>query len=158
MRHLLFETDPLCRAVLTAKLESDDIFLSQDTDSNGLLGSVLALTDNDCALMLSLLDKHPNLSSVLFVGGSPCQGLSRANPRRKHLKDPRSVLVWVFAVLVARARAHATATLKKFSVHFLVENVVMDSLAEARITKMLATPAQHIDAALWSPTSRPRTY
>ena len=118
----------------------------------------MALTDSDCALLLGILDSLPNLLSVLIVGGFPCQGLSRANPRRTLLEDSRSVLVWVFAVLVAKARSHAAASRSKFTVHFLVENVVTEPQAESAITALLGAPAQKIDAAIWSPISRPRTF
>ena len=157
-RHVLFESDPACRQVLEKRLCSDHVLLSNASDTQGLVGSVLALTDSDCTLLIGILDSLPNLLSVLIVGGFPCQGLSRANPRRALLEDSRSVLVWVFAVLVARARSHAAACRSKFSVHFLVENVVTEPQAESAITALLGAPAQKIDAALWSPISRPRTF
>ena len=157
-RHILFESDPACRDLISRDLACANVLLSGAPDSKGLVGSVLSLTDDDCALLRAILDKHPNLVSVLIVGGSPCQGLSRANPHRRNLEDPRSVLIWVFAVLVARARAHLTASRSKASVHFLVENVEMEPSAALAVTQMLNTPSQHIDAALWSTIARPRVF
>ena len=158
VRHLLFETDSGCRRVLTEKLCSSSVWLSDLKDSTGNLGSVLALTDDDCRPLFQILEQFPNLVAVLFVGGSPCQGLSRANPCRELLADPRSALIWVFAVLVARTRAHATASRSQLVVHYLVENVVTEAHARDAITALLGSPAQLIDAAQWSPSSRPRTY
>ena len=155
---LVFETDPSCRALLARLVCGDRCFLSSAADSGGVVGSVLALTDDDCRLARSFLDKYPNLKAVLFIGGFPCQGLSRANPHGRGLSDHRSVLVWTFAVLVARARAHLAARSAKPSVHFLVENVCMDPASRNSISCLLGAEPRHIDAAVCSPMARPRMY
>lgn len=109
-----------------------------------LEGSARALTDSKERALEAVLDRYPNLLSVLVVGGFPCRGLSRANPRRKNLSGARSNLVWVLAVVIVRA-------------HFLVKNVVMDSEAEDVVSRLLNTQPRRVDAAEVSPMTRART-
>ena len=65
----LFETSPTCRDLLTEKLVGEQTFLSDVAHSTGLVGSVLALTDNDCALLRTLLETYSNLTGVLIIAG-----------------------------------------------------------------------------------------
>ena len=98
VHHILFETSRQCRDLLAEKLVDGRTFLSDVADSQGLVGSVLALTDNDCALLRTLLETYGNLTGVLIIGGSPCQGLSRVGMGRG-FDEPRSALVWVVPVI-----------------------------------------------------------
>ena len=83
IKMIMFETDPPARALLAAKAGSSGwLNLSDDRDTSGETGSVLALTDNDCRLLKATLDHHKEVTHVLFAGGSPCQGFSKATPRR----------------------------------------------------------------------------
>ena len=86
VRHIIFETDPLCIAVLREHLASPSVLLSEVPDSQGVVGSVLKLTDDGCAFLVDILERLPNLVSVFILGGSPCQGLSRANPNSRLLE------------------------------------------------------------------------
>ena len=75
IKMIMFETDPPARALLGAKAGASDwLHLSDAKDKAGQTGSVLALTDDDCRLLVSTLDRHKEVTHVLFAGGSPCQG------------------------------------------------------------------------------------
>ena len=98
----MLETDPPARAVFGAKAGKSEWFhLSSGKDESGEVGSVLALTDDKCRLLLTTLDRYKEVTHVLFAGGSPCQGFSRAKPQlersarlavRPHLGLPRPVI------------------------------------------------------------------
>ena len=157
IKMIMFETDSPARAVLRAKAgESEWLLLSDDKDKSGQVGSVLALTDDKCRLLLSILDRHEKVTHVLFAGGSPCQGFSRANPNSKGVRDPRSALIWVFHALSSSALTHLKG---KASVAVVLENVVMkDSSIEQNITKLLGTAPQVANANLWTACDRDRNF
>lgn len=87
----------------------------------------------------------------LIVGGSPCQGFSRAG-RHLNFDDPRSALFFQFARLVAEVRA------KNRDVFFMLENVVMKKGWEAVITETMGVRPIHINSRLVSAQNRPRAY
>ena len=61
IKMLMFETDEASRSILGARsaLTPTHLSLSGHKDSTGLVGSVLALADNDCGLLGKILDEHP---------------------------------------------------------------------------------------------------
>ena len=93
---------------------------------------------------------------MLFAGGSPCQGFSKANPNSKGVRDPRSALSWVFHALSATALAHLRG---RASVAAVLENIVMKSSAiEENIAKLLGTTPQIANANLWTVCDRDRNF
>eukprot|EP00972_Heterocapsa_arctica_P047098 6949200-Heterocapsa_arctica.AAC.1 len=119
----MFETDTIgCTLLLAKAATSDYMHLSDLKDQSGLVGSVLALIDNDFQHLRDLLKKHSDgLTDVLVCGGSPCQGFSRASPGAKGLDDSRSSLVFVFHAIASFARSILPSNT---SVAVIVENVV----------------------------------
>ena len=116
----------------------------------------MAPTDDKCRLLLSTLDRHEEVTHLLFAGGSPCQGFSRANPNSKVVRDPRSALIWVFHALSSSALTHFKG---KASVAVVLENVVMkDSAIEKNITKLFGTNPQGASANLWTACDRDRNF
>ena len=94
----MFGTDETARALLLARAGEHPGWaqLSEEADSTGTTGSVLPLTENNFALFKSILDDNRSIEHVLFAGGSPCQGFSRASSNPKGVGDDRSALTWVF--------------------------------------------------------------
>ena len=92
IKMIMFETESVARSVLASKVAScpDHLVLSDWADSAGQAGSVLALVEDGGQLLRHILDSHPLATHVLFAGGSPCQGLSRAKSNAKGVYDERS--------------------------------------------------------------------
>ena len=152
---IMLEADPPARAVLGAKAgKSEWPHLSSDKDESGEIGSVLALTDDKCRLLFTTLHRHKEVTHVLFAGGSPCQGFSRANPNSRGVRDSRSAFIWVFHTLSSAA---LTRLKGKASVAVVLENVVMkDSAIEKNISKLFGTAPQVANANLWTACDRDR--
>ena len=132
------------------------LVLSHATDISGNAGSATSLADNDFRLLKSTLDSHKGISHVLFAGGSPCQGFSRANLGGKGVRDLRSAPIWVFHALPAAAMSHLG---DRASVAVLLENVIMQEPAvTGKITKLLGTFPQRAYANLWTAGDRDRTF
>lgn len=87
----------------------------------------------------------------LLIGGSPCQGFSRAG-QHLNFDDPRSALFFEFARVLAELRG------KNREVLFMLENVAMKKEWEAVITETLGVKPVHINSKLVSAQNRPRTY
>lgn len=87
----------------------------------------------------------------LLIGGSPCQGFSRAG-QHLNFDDPRSALFFEFARVLAELRGRNRQVL------FLLENVVMKKEWEAVITETLGVKPLHINSRLVSAQNRPRVY
>ena len=68
---IMCETDPVARAVLS-KGASKNKVISSIPDDKGRIGSVLALTVDDCSLFKAWMLEFPNVIHVLISGGSPC--------------------------------------------------------------------------------------
>ena len=149
-----FETDTAARALLKRSCSPTKV-LSDAVDSSGEVGSVLALVESSFSLLKSTLASHPSLQHVLFAGGSPCQGFSRANPSARGVQDPRSSLIWVFHALASAARLFLPAHV---SVALLIENVVLPDSARGPIDRLLGLQPQLIDAAILCHASRPRLF
>ena len=83
----------------------------------------------------------------LLMGGSPCQGFSKAG-YRKNFNDPRSKLFWEFVRLLEELRP-------KF---FLLENVEMDDFSMGVISDTLGVPPLFINSSDFSAQNRRRFY
>ena len=156
---ILFETDPACVLVLQSNLLGQHVSLSDARAPNGQVSCATAFSDGPFHQVTGLLQRFPNVDSILVVGGSPCQGFSRANQAPLGLEDPRSCLVYVFAVIVARLRAGLAALGRSSAVvNFLVENVQMPSAYSDPISELLGVQPLNICASTISPTRRDRLY
>ena len=156
---LLFETDPACARTLRSNLLGPNVSLSGACSPSGISCCATAFTDGPIDLVFDLLQCFPAADSILVVGGSPCQGLSRANRAPLGLNDPRSCLVYAFAVLVARLRAGLTALKRNTAVvHFLVENVQMADVHVQAISELLGIQPLSLCASSFTCTRRDRLY
>ena len=159
IKMLMYETDPASRSILQekARSEPDYLVLSGKKDSEGHVGSVLALTENDCQLLRDILSEHSSISHLLIAGGSPCQGFSRANPFPRGVSDERSALIWVFHAIACAAR---DLLLGKASVAVVLENVIMhkDCKVPSNISDLFGIQPQFPNSRLWAHCDRDRSY
>ncbi len=159
IKMLMYETDPASRSILAEKagLSPEHLVLSDAKDSEGHVGSVLALTDNGRKLLRDILREHPSIRHLLVTGGSPCQGFSRANPFPRGVSDERSALIWVFHAIASVAK---DALAGKASVAVVLENVVMhkDCDVPSNISKLLGVQPQYPNSKLWAHCDRDRSY
>lgn len=84
----------------------------------------------------------------LLIGGSPCQGLSRAKHNRKNLEDFRSILFYEYVRVLKEIKPK----------YFLLENVVMDNESESIISELLGVEPIMINSNLVSAQNRKRLY
>ena len=88
-----------------------------------------------------------NTKIDLIMGGSPCQGFSRAG-KNLNFDDPRSKLFFEFVRLVRELKPK----------YFLLENVKMTKEHRDTISDVLGVDAIYIDSALVSAQTRKRYY
>ena len=88
-----------------------------------------------------------NTKIDLVMGGSPCQGFSRAG-KNLNFDDPRSKLFFEFVRLVKELKPK----------YFLLENVKMTKEHRDTISKFLGVDPVYIDSALVSAQTRKRYY
>ena len=158
IKMIMFETDEPARALLATKAKDHPgwVQLSDEPDSSGAKGSVLALAENDFALLKSILDENKTVEHVLFAGGSPCQGFSRASSNPKGVGDERSALIWVFHALPRETAKHLG---DKATVAVVLENVVMYATEiQNNISKLLGLQPQVANANLWTACDRDRNF
>jgi DNA (cytosine-5)-methyltransferase 3A len=84
----------------------------------------------------------------MLIGGSPCQGLSRAKTDRQNLNDSRSRLFYEYVRILNESNPK----------YFLLENVKMDKDSEDEFTKLLGVSPIEINSALVSAQNRIRLY
>jgi len=90
----------------------------------------------------------PNSKRIdLIMGGSPCQGFSRAG-KGLDFEDPRSKLFFEFVRLIKECKPK----------YFLLENVKMNSESRDIISKYLGVQPIYIDSAVLSAQTRKRYY
>jgi site-specific DNA-cytosine methylase len=90
----------------------------------------------------------PNSKRIdLIMGGSPCQGFSRAG-KGLDFEDPRSKLFFEFVRLIKECKPK----------YFLLENVKMNSDSRDIISKYLGVQPIYIDSAVLSAQTRKRYY
>ena len=107
------------------------------------------------------LEKYPDLTHGIIVGGPPCQGFSGANSRREHFDDERSDEIDHYVAMVQTLKA-----LKPDIVwHDCMENVSsMDESDKNTITQKVSvirtsgSEPYEFDAAQIGPQNRPRSY
>lgn len=87
----------------------------------------------------------------LLIGGSPCQGFSRAG-KCLNFDDPRSKLFFVYAGILKEIRAYNP------EVKFLLENVVMKKEWEDVISEQLGVKPVKINSRDFSAQYRARLY
>ena len=96
------------------------------------------------------------MEHVLFAGGSPWQGFSRASSNPRGVGDDRSALIWVFHALPKAAADHLGG---KAKVAVVLENVVMHATdIQDNITKLLGISPQVANANLWAACDRDRNF
>lgn len=83
----------------------------------------------------------------LIIGGSPCQGFSRAG-KKLNFEDPRSKLFFEFVRLIEECKPK----------YFMLENVKMTADSRDIISKYLGVEPIYIDSALVSAQTRKRYY
>jgi len=84
----------------------------------------------------------------LLLGGSPCQGLSRAKTDRENLADIRSILFYQYVRILKECEPK----------YFLLENVPMDAESEEEFNRLLGIKPIKINSALVSAQNRTRLY
>lgn len=94
-------------------------------------------------IMLPIID--------LVIGGSPCQGFSRAG-KCLNFDDPRSKLFFEFVRILNDIRKYNP------NVKFLLENVAMKKEWEDIITEHLGVEPRKINSKIVSPQNRERVY
>ena len=87
----------------------------------------------------------------LLIGGSPCQGFSRAG-KGLNFEDPRSVLFFKYADVLKEIRSY------NHDVKFFLENVHMKKEWIEVITEALGVEPVDINSKVLSGQSRPRLY
>jgi len=88
----------------------------------------------------------------LLVGGTPCQGLSRAHNGRENLKDFRSILFYTYVDIknnLMKCNPNA---------HFLLENVKPDKVTLAIMNEEIGIEPMEINSNLVSAQNRKRMY
>ena len=95
--------------------------------------------------------KNINLSELpkihLLIGGSPCQGFSRAG-KKLNFKDPRSNLFWEYLKILKIIKPK----------YFFLENVRMTKDCEQTINDSLGIEGIHLNSSLVSAQNRERIY
>ena len=84
----------------------------------------------------------------LLIGGSPCQDLSRGNPKGKGLRGTRSGLFWTYVDIWSKVKPK----------YFLLENVEMNFESEHIISETLGVKPIIINSNLVSCQNRKRLY
>lgn len=88
----------------------------------------------------------------LLIGGTPCQGLSRANSKRENLKDFRSVLFYTYVDILNHIKSVNS------EVNFLLENVKPDKETMSIMTEEVGVEPMIINSNLVSAQNRIRCY
>lgn len=128
-----------------------DKYFSSEIDSNAIKISeknypdIIRLGDvNDVeTIMIPRID--------LVIGGSPCQGFSRAG-KCLNFEDPRSKLFFEYVRILEEIRAYNP------NVKFLLENVKMKTEWSQVITEYLGVEPIEINSKVLSAQNRPRVY
>ena len=88
----------------------------------------------------------------LFIGGSPCKGISRLNKDQEGLEHSESKLFWVYVETLEKLRV------KNPNIIFLLENTHGNKEATNTITEVLGVKPISINSKLVSAQNRPRYY
>jgi hypothetical protein len=96
------------------------------------------------------LDSFPFID--LFIGGSPCKGISRLNKNQEGLEHSESKLFWVWLNTLEKLKS------KNPNIKFLLENTHGNKEATNTITEVLGVKPISINSKLVSAQNRPRYY
>ncbi len=96
------------------------------------------------------LDNLPFID--LFIGGSPCKGISRLNKNQEGLEHSESKLFWVYVDTLEKLRVNNP------NIIFLLENTHGNKEATNTITEVLGVKPISINSKLVSAQNRPRYY
>lgn len=116
----------------------------------GDMEDLLRITDSGVIIG----DKLKNLPKIdMLIGGTPCQGLSRAKTDRENLEDFRSRLFYNYVEILKWLRQNNNP-----DILFLLENVVPDKETQEIMTEKMQIKPVLIDSALVSAQTRKRLY
>lgn len=137
-------------ALLDAGIKIDNYFASEIEES------AMKISKHNYPQIIQIGDvKKIDVSTLpridLVIGGSPCQGFSRAG-KCLNFNDPRSALFFEYARILDEIRAINP------DVKFLLENVRMKKEWEQIITDRIGVAGQHINSKLLSAQNRERVY
>lgn len=88
----------------------------------------------------------------LFLGGTPCKGISRMNQNQDGLMHKESILFWEYVRVLKEIQKHNP------DVAFLLECTHGNKEATSTITKILGVEPLNINSRLVSAQNRPRYY
>lgn len=154
---LAFESDPHCRTLLQNNFRSEAWGLSSATDSQGVKGSVLALFEEDAALMRTILEAAKDLKLVVIMAGPPCQDFYAAGEQNE-FTGSRAPLTVHTAAAIARMKALLKEIRPLAELVYGVENVAsMSETCRQSISRMLGvSPVTCCPSRSGGATSRPR--
>jgi DNA (cytosine-5)-methyltransferase 3A len=128
-----------------SEINEDSIKVAKHNHSDILhIGDVTRLDED-------FLSKLPKID--LLIGGSPCQGLSKAKSNRKNLEDPRSKLFYEYVRIRDWLIENNNPNLK-----FLLENVKPDKETIEIINEEMGVLPIEINSVLVSAQRRIRLY
>jgi DNA (cytosine-5)-methyltransferase 3A len=128
-----------------SEINEDSIKVALDNYPNTVeLGDITKLTGER-------LKELPKID--LLIGGSPCQGLSRAKNNRQNLEDPRSKLFYEFV----RIKNWLT-TNNNPNIRFVLENVKPNQETSEIMTEEIGVEPVEINSVLVSAQRRIRLY
>lgn len=128
-----------------SEINEDSIKVALDNYPNTVeLGDITKLTGER-------LKELPKID--LLIGGSPCQGLSRAKNNRQNLEDPRSKLFYEFV----RIKNWLT-TNNNPNIRFVLENVKPNQETSGIMTEEIGVEPVEINSVLVSAQRRIRLY
>lgn len=155
---VFFETDERMRRLLRHHLVNAQAHLSDVVDSEGILGSALAITETD--VLLPFLHHFKHIESILFTNGSPCVGFAKPKVDPQGTHDKSSRLIACIPSTLAILKHHLP---ENVAIFFFAENVTMahePHLRECRdlITKTMGVTPETIDSKLFSAADRERLF
>lgn len=128
-----------------SEINKDSIDVTKHNYPNTIhIGDVTKLDDN-------FLSKLPKID--LLIGGSPCQGISKAKSDRENLEDPRSKLFYNYVDILSWIKENNNPEVK-----FLLENVVPDKDTLEIMNEKLGCIPIEINSVLVSAQRRARLY
>lgn len=118
----------------------------------GDVNNLIELDDDGLVINIgAVLENLPKID--LLIGGSPCQGLSRAKSDRENLKDPRSRLFYNYVKIKEWLQKNNNPDLL-----FLLENVKPDKETKEIMTEKMGIEPLEINSELVSAQRRVRLY
>lgn len=123
-----------------------------DIQQLGDITKLIELDDNGKVARVS--DTLKNLPKInIFIGGSPCQGLSRSKTDRENLKDIRSKLFYHYVAIKEWLQVHNNPDLV-----FLLENVKPNKETQDIMSEKMKVEPLEINSDLFSAQDRLRLY